>query len=329
MKRNTTPKIYVLHENQEWVDPLFEHLEALGAPYENWFLNEGHLDLSELPPEGIFYNRLSASSHTRNHRYSIELAESVLGWLEMHHRRVINDRRALTLEVRKTDQLLALRRFGFDAPASIMANHPGGVRKAAEKLNQFPFIVKPNRGGKGLGVKRYNNLDQLQTDITNNTLPDTLDGVWIVQQYVKPADSRITRVELIGGKFYYAVSVDASGGFELCPADACNIGDAFCPATPSEGVEKEEKFRLLAPYNNPEINRYEEFFKAVGIEIGAMEYALGEDGKRYIYDINTNTNYNSGAEAVLDNQWQGMRRIAEFLNYELIANYYQNRIRVA
>lgn len=330
MLRANSPKIYILHENQSWVDPLISFLNEIGAPYENWFLNDAHLDLNSIPPEGIFYNRMSASSHTRNHRFSIELAESILGWLELHNRRVINDRRALTLEVRKTDQLLALRKYGFDAPYSIMANNPASLLQAAKNLRQTPFIVKPNRGGKGLGVKLYTTLAQLEQDIASQQLPETLDGVWIAQQYVKPVDGRITRVELIGGKFYYAVSVDTANGFELCPADACNIGDAFCPADQAQETENaDEKFQVLSPYQNPDISRYEDFFKAVGIEIGAMEYALGEDGKRYIYDINTNTNYNSGAEAQLNNQWQGMRRVAEFLNYELITTYYKNRIRVA
>ena len=40
----------------------------------------------------------------------------------------------------------------------------------------------------------------------------------------------ITRAEFIGGQFIYAVEVDTSDGFELCPADACAVGEAFCPA---------------------------------------------------------------------------------------------------
>ena len=63
-------KIYVIHENEAWVEPLREAFDALALPYEEWFISEGTLDFSATPPEGVFYNRMSASSHTRGHRYA-------------------------------------------------------------------------------------------------------------------------------------------------------------------------------------------------------------------------------------------------------------------
>ena len=41
----------------------------------------------------------------------------------------------------------------------------------------------------------------------------------------------IYRAEFVGGCFLYLVKIDATGGFELCPADACEL-DTFCPASP-------------------------------------------------------------------------------------------------
>jgi len=67
------PKIYVIHENDAWVEPLRIAFDALSLPYEEWFLSDGQLDLTVPPPEGVFYNRMSASSHTRGHRYAAEL----------------------------------------------------------------------------------------------------------------------------------------------------------------------------------------------------------------------------------------------------------------
>ena len=43
---------------------------SIGLPFEEWFLSEGVLDLAGAPPQGVFYNRMSASSHTRGHRYA-------------------------------------------------------------------------------------------------------------------------------------------------------------------------------------------------------------------------------------------------------------------
>src|SRR5438477_9378316 len=110
------PKIYIIHENDTWVEPLRAAFAALGEPYEEWFLSDGLVDLTQPPPEGIFYNRMSASSHTRGHRYAPELTAAVLAWLEMHGRRVVNDSRALQLEISKVAQYAALSRHGIRTP---------------------------------------------------------------------------------------------------------------------------------------------------------------------------------------------------------------------
>ena len=39
-------KIYIIHENEEWTEPLKSQLRMLGLPFEEWYLNRGQLDLS-------------------------------------------------------------------------------------------------------------------------------------------------------------------------------------------------------------------------------------------------------------------------------------------
>ncbi len=67
-------RIHVLHENPAWLPPLARAFDQRGLPWTEWFLHEGTFDLAAPPPEGVFYNRMSASSHTRDHRFSAELA---------------------------------------------------------------------------------------------------------------------------------------------------------------------------------------------------------------------------------------------------------------
>jgi hypothetical protein len=57
---------------------LTDALNAEGLPWTEWFMHNGVFDLSALPPMGVFYNRMSASSHTRGHRFSAELTAWVL-----------------------------------------------------------------------------------------------------------------------------------------------------------------------------------------------------------------------------------------------------------
>lgn len=75
---NRLPAVYVIHENEEWLIPLRKAFEELEVPYDEWFINEGSLSLDDVPPNGVFYNRMSASSHTRSHRYAVELTGPIL-----------------------------------------------------------------------------------------------------------------------------------------------------------------------------------------------------------------------------------------------------------
>ena len=155
------PKIFIIHENDEWTEPLRIQLWRLGLPFEEWYLNRGRLDLSVPPPLGVFYNRMSASSHTRNHRYAAEHTAAVLSWLEGYGRRVINSSRALQLEISKVAQYAALKSHGIQTPRTIAAVGREEILTAAHNFG-VPFITKHNRGGKGLGVRLFQNTDALR-----------------------------------------------------------------------------------------------------------------------------------------------------------------------
>lgn len=59
-------KIYVIHENSTWMEPLREAFSKLNIELVEWdFGYGGQFDFSAPPPEGVFYSRMSASSHTR------------------------------------------------------------------------------------------------------------------------------------------------------------------------------------------------------------------------------------------------------------------------
>ena len=92
-----TPEIFIIHENPEWLPPFATAFTDLGETFSDWNMAERDLDLSQTPPPGVFYNRMSASSFTRGHDRVPELTSITLAWLERHGRRVINGSRALQL----------------------------------------------------------------------------------------------------------------------------------------------------------------------------------------------------------------------------------------
>jgi hypothetical protein len=310
-------RIYVLHENDVWIEPLREAFDRLRLPYESWFLDEGRLAFDEPPPEGVFYNRMSASSHTRGHRYGPEYAHLVLNWLERHGRRVVNDSRALYLEVSKIAQYAALQRAGVATPRTAAAIGRDQVLEAARAFGPGPYILKPNRGGKGLGVQLFQSVESIAgylDDLPAEEVP--IDGIWLIQDYLRGAEPVITRCEFVGGRFLYAVQVDSSQGFELCPADACAVEDGFCPADTGPAPNK---FAIVEGFDHVILENYEEFLAENGIEIAGIEFITDSSGRLFTYDVNTNTNYNAQAEAEARVAQTGMMAIASFLGEELAA----------
>jgi hypothetical protein len=289
-------KVYVIHENEPWVVPLRAAFAELGTPHEEWFLDRGLLDLTQPPPEGAFYNRMSASSHTRGHAYAPEYAGAVIEHLERHGRTVVNGRRALQLEISKVAQYQALAAHGIPTPATIAVVGVENISEAAGRLG-YPLILKHNRAGKGLGVQLVLGtaaLEEALARIATDTDPAAhpRDGIWLVQRYIAAPQPFIIRAEFVAGRFLYAVQVDTSEGFELCPADACAVmPGAACPA-----MAPAEKFRILESFAHPLLHRMEAFLLANGVGVGAIEFITDAAGQAFAYDVNTNTNYNAEAE---------------------------------
>ena len=303
-------RIYVIHEHDGWMEPLRAALAERELPFEEWHLDRGRLDLSASPPAGVFYNRMSASSHTRGHRYAPEYAGAALAWLEGHGRRVVNSGRALQLEISKVAQYAALEAQGIRTPRTVAAIGEAEIIKAAGTFDG-PFITKHNRAGKGLGVRLFHDADALEGYVKGADFEAPIDGITLIQEYIEAPEPLITRVEFVGAEYLYAVRVDTSQGFELCPADACRVDDQSCPADGANGG----LFEIPKDFESPLIEPYRRFLIANGIEIAGVEFILDGDGVAYTYDINTNTNYNPEAE--MRAGVSGMGAIADFLGREL------------
>ena len=310
-------RIHILHENAAWLPPLAQAFDHHRLPWTEWFLDAGTFDLAAPPPHGVFYNRMSASSHTRGHRFSAELTAAVLAWLTRWGRRVVNGPGALDLEISKARQYAALEGHGIATPRTVLvAGRERVVAAARRHFADRPVILKPNRGGKGLGVQLFASTDSLAAYLASDTYEAPVDGLHLLQEYVRAPRPFITRAEFVGGRYLYAVEVDTSDGFELCPADACAIGDANCPV----GEAPREKFTIIDGIPGALGTRLERFLAAAGVEVAGIEFITDTAGRTLVYDVNTNTNYNPDAEARAGRTGtarSGPGAIAAFLGAEL------------
>ncbi|MFZ5475891.1 MAG: ATP-grasp domain-containing protein [Myxococcota bacterium] len=283
--------VHVLFENPDWMPPVRRAFGDRGIPLVEHFVEGGAFDVQAPPPEGIWLNRMSPSAHTRGHADGVAYVREWLSVLEAAGRRVINGSAAFALEVSKVRQHAALEAMGIRTPRTIAVVGRAGLRDAARRM-ELPFITKHNQGGKGLGVQLFRDLDAFDAYVESERFEPATDGVTLLQQYVQPRDGAITRVEIVDGRFLYAIRAATDAGFQLCPADACEADSAFCPVGGTGRFSRRE----LSP-DDPLVRAYVAFCERHAIDVAGIEYVEDEAGERWTYDVNMNTNYNGEVEA--------------------------------
>ena len=75
-------------------------------------------------------------------------------------------------------------------------------------------ILKPNRGGKGLGVRLFHTLEGLTQHVHGDDYEEPVDGLVLLQDYIRAPKPFVTRAEFVGGRFVHRHSPAAKGGFE-------------------------------------------------------------------------------------------------------------------
>jgi glutathione synthase/RimK-type ligase-like ATP-grasp enzyme len=230
-------------------------------------------------------------------------AEALLAHYESQGIPVVNPVAAYRFEKSKALQLGLFERVGARYPRSIVVNHPIQALAALDKL-RLPVVVKPNVGGSGAGIVRVDSKAELESAVDRLDLGP--DGTALVQEYVESAEGAIVRVEVLGGEYLYAIRIvrDAQAGFNLCPADICQVpaGAATpradlgaCPASAPLGLTVG---RFDAPAEA--IDTVIRLARAASIDVGGVEYLVSKaDGRVYYYDVNSTSNFVANAEAVI------------------------------
>ncbi len=296
-----SPLIGIYYEHPRWFEPLFAELERRGASYErlhaeNHFYEPGQPDVHR-----VVFNRMSPSAYRRGSGSGILYTLSYLEHLEASGVQVINGTLAFRYEVSKAAQLSLLHRLGLPSPRARVIHRVEDAWAASRGL-RFPIVVKPNVGGSGAGVVRFNSPDELKAGITAGKLDLGLDEVGLVQEFIPAREGHITRVEVLNGRFLYAIKVFLTGEtFDLCPADICRTTEGValensCPVEAPKAGLRVEGFRP----SNKIIGAVETIMLEAGIQVGGVEYIIDDrDGQLYYYDVNALSNFVASAEQVV------------------------------
>ena len=312
--------IAIYYEQPNWFKPLFAELDRRGTHYVKLDAVEhsyGPEDRSE-ERYALVLNKMSPSAWNRGHGDQIFYTLGFLEHLESRGVRVVNGVRAYRSELSKAAQLSMLDALGLGYPKSQVIHRASQASAAAEEL-RFPVVVKPNIGGSGSGVVKFASKEHLrEASSAENGLTLGMDSTGLVQEFVPARGSYIVRVEVLDGRFLYAIKIHITGEtFDLCPADICKtplgveLNRAACPVdAPKTGLTVE------AFDTPPEvIEEVERLMAAAGIELGGVEFMIDDrDGARVYYDINALSNFVADGQKVVG--FDPFARLADWLEAE-------------
>ena len=152
--------IGIYYEHPHWFAPLFAELDRRGTPYTRLHADRHRFDPGSEPPYSLVFNRMSPSAWQRGHGNAVFYTHQFLAHLERNGVRVINGSRAFQAETSKALQLSVLRELGLPYPPARVINDAADAPAAAAEL-EFPVVVKPNVGGSGAGIRRFDTAEQL------------------------------------------------------------------------------------------------------------------------------------------------------------------------
>ena len=296
-----TVALAILYEHPEWFKPLFAALDRRGVAYEAIRLTDHHFDPADRSvPAPVVLSRVAMSGFLREPEHGIFYAQSLFAHWRANGALVLNGAEALAVDSSKARQLSLIAGLGLAVPETRVVHRGKDILAAAEGMG-FPLLLKANIGGSGAGIVRYDEPAALAEAVAERFLPESIDKVLLVQDYVPARDQRIIRLETIGGRFLYAIEVETGAGFDLCPADACL-------AAPGRTA-----LHMAAVDPGPELVRAaEQIARAAGLDVGGIEVVIDKrDGVPRFYDINALSNFVANPLDVLG--WDPHERLVDFL----------------
>ena len=237
----------------------------------------------------------------RGNDQAIFFTQSYLAYLETTGAPVLNGSQAFSLEISKARQLQLFDSLGLRFPKTRIVNCTDEILVAAAQIG-FPLLVKPNIGGRGAGIVRFDSIEQLRAAIDEASLDFGMDRIALVQELIPARDGHITRVETLGGKFLYAIDIRTTGeDFNLCPAEICQIEGvaAFLEGGATKGPEVKLRVQPSTPARSL-IDAVEKIVAVGNIDVGGVEYIIDDrDGRAAFYDINALSNFVADAPRIV------------------------------
>ena len=296
-------KIAFLYEHPHWSDSL---LDAFGEQsIDLTRINVADLSFGtetrDVPEFDLAINRINIMpSESRNPQVVFQTLH-YLNWLELSGVKVVNGARSHFIGASKAMQNGIFSSLGLTCPRAIAIYRIEDAIPAAEKIG-YPVIFKPNIGGSGAGVAKFDNAEELRAAVKIKALDFGVDRTGIIQEYIE-SDGFVYRVEVLGGRLFYSIRQSIQQGvFNYCAADGCS-------ADSSEPLDAESfDFCAIGGKTRIEVHQPGEdvienvinIVKACNADVGGVEFFIDrKTGQPCYYDFNPYSNFVSNGESLL------------------------------
>lgn len=240
-----------------------------------------------------------------------------LDWVELMGINIINGSRAHRVGASKAIQNGIFSRLDLRFPAAIAIYRIEDAVAAANTLG-YPVIIKPNIGGSGSDVARFDSAEELTRAIEHKSFTLGVDGSGLVQEYIQ-SDGYVYRVEILGDDLFYSIKQAViENQFNYCAADGCSTqshqeggaGDmSYCAAESTNQIE-------LLDVPPHVLQQVKSIVKSATADVGGVEYFMDQKtGMPCFYDFNPYSNFVGDGEDLLG--FSPEQRFVDFIKNEM------------
>ncbi|MFT5115198.1 MAG: glutathione synthase/RimK-type ligase-like ATP-grasp enzyme [Parasphingorhabdus sp.] len=296
-------KINVLFEHPNWSDALIDVFRTRDVTLDLTNIAElaFDTDLKDLPPTDLIINRINIMPSAERPPQVVFQTLHYLSFLELTGTRMINGSRAHFIGSSKAMQNGIFTKLGLACPKAIAIYRIEDALAAADKMD-YPVIVKPNIGGSGSGIAKFDSRQELVDAVKIRSLDLGVDRTGLVQQYIN-SDGFIYRIEILGDQLFYSIRQSIQeNNFNYCAADGC--------ASEQPEASEADEFDFCAIAGGERIQTFDaepeiiqdviKIVQACEADVGGVEYFIDTDtGRPCYYDFNPYSNFVTNGEALL------------------------------
>ena len=294
--------IAFLYEHPNWSDNLLKTFQSNGIDLK--LINVADLSFrtdQKHPGFNVAVNRINIMPSSGRNSSIVFHTLHYLNWLEISGVILVNGSHAHFVGASKTLQNGLFTKLGLHCPQAVAVYQRQDVLRAAETI-RFPLIVKPNIGGSGSGIARYNTYNELETAVQSDNFDLGIDGTGLVQEYIH-SDGYVYRVEILGNSEFYSIKQKIKDDtFNYCAADGCSVSQLQNKKDGSFDhcvLNQDLQIQTFEP-DEAIVSQVISIVQGAGADLGGVEYLVDtKTGKPCFYDFNPYSNFVSNGQSLL------------------------------